>query len=641
MAGDIRISVVVAVYNPGPNIDGLISSLDAQSLSRDEFEVVFVDDGSTDGTPQRLHEVARTRPNVTVTTIPNSGWPGRPRNVGTDLARGKYVFYADHDDEFFPRSLQAMLTMAEANASDVVFGKVVRVGGNTPYWELSKADKGHADLVDDHLMVSRSTHKLYRREFLVDHGIRFLEGRVRLEDHHFMGQVLARRPEVAIIASEPCYRWIHRNNGSNSSSQAVDLDVYFGYFTASVQLLQTDVVADRVREEIAVVSAVRMFLAVRPRHWFTRDLETRQANALTLRSFLETCVPARLDHRLPLLKERAVAALREGDLDAFEAVQTVQASLRHSVAVDGIRWDGERLVVDLDATLTDAEGKPVRMVPMSDDIAFPAELGALRNAGAPPRLLSRVERGAAEVTLRHRQSWVEWPVHSVTQANTARAIDDGTLAVHVSGTIDPAQGFFGRPLETGIWDVLARVQFLGEQQVRRVPVGAATSLPHSPHLVGGAEVTAYRTKLGNLSLRISAAGSPPSVAVLTAGWDSGRLVVTIDPPVTTPGAQLVARLRATGKEQLAAMEGGPVRLMLGPSVIGDIFDFWLRTPDGPDAYRDQRLMFGAAQVSQRLPYQIYDTVHGSFSVKRVQAVQPARSSRPLARRARSFLSRLR
>src|SRR6186997_698455 len=112
-----KVSVVVAVYNPGPNIDGLISSLDGQSLRSDELEVVFVDDGSTDGTHERLLELAGSRPNFVVTTIPNSGWPGRPRNVGTDLARGEYVFYADHDDELFPEALERMHDLATANGS--------------------------------------------------------------------------------------------------------------------------------------------------------------------------------------------------------------------------------------------------------------------------------------------------------------------------------------------------------------------------------------------------------------------------------------------------------------------------------------------------------------------------------------------
>jgi poly(ribitol-phosphate) beta-N-acetylglucosaminyltransferase len=84
----VKVSVVVPVYNPGANIDDLLRSLAAQSLPADEYEAIFVDDGSTDGTGARLDALAAEQPNVRVEHIPNSGWPGRPRNVGTDLARG-------------------------------------------------------------------------------------------------------------------------------------------------------------------------------------------------------------------------------------------------------------------------------------------------------------------------------------------------------------------------------------------------------------------------------------------------------------------------------------------------------------------------------------------------------------------------
>jgi len=94
----VKVSVIVPVYNPGSNIDQCISSLLGQSLPDDEYEVIFVDDGSTDETPARLDELAEAHANVRVEHIPNSGWPGRPRNVGIDLAQGEYVYFVDNDD---------------------------------------------------------------------------------------------------------------------------------------------------------------------------------------------------------------------------------------------------------------------------------------------------------------------------------------------------------------------------------------------------------------------------------------------------------------------------------------------------------------------------------------------------------------
>lgn len=57
--GKCKVSVVVPVCNPGKFIDPLLRSLRRQTLSAAEFEVVFVDDGSTDGSGQRLDELAQ------------------------------------------------------------------------------------------------------------------------------------------------------------------------------------------------------------------------------------------------------------------------------------------------------------------------------------------------------------------------------------------------------------------------------------------------------------------------------------------------------------------------------------------------------------------------------------------------------
>src|SRR3954469_11880821 len=86
----VDVTVVVPVYNTGEFIEPCIRSLLDQSLPADRYEVIFVDDGSTDETPARLGRLAAEASNVHVFHIPNSGWPGKPRNVGIDNAQGDY-----------------------------------------------------------------------------------------------------------------------------------------------------------------------------------------------------------------------------------------------------------------------------------------------------------------------------------------------------------------------------------------------------------------------------------------------------------------------------------------------------------------------------------------------------------------------
>lgn len=518
MSANVKVSVVVAVYNPGPNIEGLVSSLDAQSLGHDELEVVFVDDGSTDGTHERLIEVARTRPHVVVTTIPNSGWPGRPRNVGTDLAHGEYVFYADHDDEFFPEALERMYAMAKTNESDLVYGKVVRVGRQTPYWSLAHGNLANADIA--HVVASRTVHKLYRREFLRKNQIRFPEGRVRLEDHNFMAQAIPRARVISVLADYPCYRWIHRPDGTNSSDAKVDRRTYWEYYAGVLRTMEASGGAGPLLDATRAIAMEQAFSRITPKSYVQWNPTARATTFEALHEFVLEQFPPGLDSRIPVLKRLRVQALRSGEVNAFEQLQLRRTQISFAVRCSQVHWDSGRLLVGVDASMVSADGDPLAMDRIGDDVALPAELGAPTGAGAAPCVLSSTERGTGEITVRHRSSGVEWPVDSLGDSKTPQADGEATLRVHVDGAVDPENGFFGHALETGIWDVLARVQFLGEGQLRKVPLDSLTPLPRGSQQIGGHEVLVYCTKSGTLALKISA---PAPIGTVQGSFSVRRL----------------------------------------------------------------------------------------------------------------------
>ncbi|KQX69926.1 glycosyltransferase family 2 protein [Angustibacter sp. Root456] len=607
----LKVSVVVAVYNTGPNLLQLMHSLDVQSLPRAEFEVLLVDDGSTDDTPALLREVARRRPHVRVHTIENSGWPGRPRNVGLAHARGEYVFFSDHDDEFFPYALEEMYDTARADDSDIVYGKVVRSGRPTPYWPLARADVAHARLVEHHLMESRSTHKLYRRRFLDEHGIRFLEGRVRLEDHHFMGQALAADPRVSVLASVPCYRWIHRNDGSNSSSGHVDLDWYFGFFRRSVELLQAPSLPSEVRLQAAAVGAERMFMAVPPRSWAARATDDRSAAVHTLAGFVDACVPPEADHRLGVIKRAAVAALRQHDLEAFDAVQELRRLIDARPTAQQVRWDGARLLVtadvdllaDLETVLTveDVAGAPT-LVPRSPvaERALPPQLRTLTGWEGV---------GSLELSVRRARSGLEWPLAQHGDVSTAVADGRREVRARVQAVLDADAGVFGQPLGPGSWMVMGRVELLGESRVRRLAV-APDVLPDSTPPDGSASAaTAVASDAGQLGVTVGSARRPQAHAVRC---DGDRLTMRLD-PVTRP-ALVVARVR-DGDAEVQPFTSAPVRegetvVELPRTAAGQIVDVSVVTPTGGD----WRVGFGG-ECASRAPLRVYATTNGSLSVK--------------------------
>ena len=397
----VKVSVVVAVYNPGANIGPLMASLVAQSLPVSELEVVFVDDGSTDGTLDRLRAFASERPNVVVRTIPNSGWPGRPRNLGTDLARGEYVFYADHDDELYPEALERMYDLATANGSDIVYGKVVTPGSSTPFWPLARRTIGRADLVDDDLLINRMVHKLYRRQFLLDHGIRFAEGPVRLEDHMFMAQAMPLAETISVLADYPCYRWVVRNDGTNNSTDEVYFPGYWEYLAVSMRLFTECAGPGRVDDAALAWAGQRMFLYARPGRYLSLDVEAREALLAPLYDVVGAHFPERVDHLVPVLKRLRLKHLRARDRGAFDRVQQLTSDLAPIVVLDRVEWRDGVLHLAATAELRDVHGNPVVLHRHRDDLVVPVAEDPTASLSA--RTLLGPDAGTLELTVRHRR----------------------------------------------------------------------------------------------------------------------------------------------------------------------------------------------------------------------------------------------
>jgi hypothetical protein len=121
MSGSPLISVVMAAYNGGALIEETIASVLAQSL--DDFELVVVDDCSTDDTLARLRRVRD--PRVKVIAAPVNGGPVVARNLAFAAARGRYIVGLDQDDLCHPTRFAVQHAYLEANPQVVLVASAV------------------------------------------------------------------------------------------------------------------------------------------------------------------------------------------------------------------------------------------------------------------------------------------------------------------------------------------------------------------------------------------------------------------------------------------------------------------------------------------------------------------------------------
>ena len=91
-----RFSIIIPTFNRRDELARCLRSIICTSFT--SYEIILVDDGSTDNTKDVLNDFIQY--NIFYHRIPNSGAPARPRNVGLSIARGEYVLFVDSDDEF-------------------------------------------------------------------------------------------------------------------------------------------------------------------------------------------------------------------------------------------------------------------------------------------------------------------------------------------------------------------------------------------------------------------------------------------------------------------------------------------------------------------------------------------------------------
>ena len=172
------ISILVPCYNIEKYIDAAMESLLSQTFT--DFEIIALNDGSTDGTLEHLKRCEERDSRVRIIDKPNSGY-GATMNLGLDLARGRYLAILESDDIATPDFLSANFQLAEASGADATFGRFMTFGEGMAD-EVSRSFKQFIGREDHPYIRSRLLRRslaiwagLYRRDWLLQQGIRFQE----------------------------------------------------------------------------------------------------------------------------------------------------------------------------------------------------------------------------------------------------------------------------------------------------------------------------------------------------------------------------------------------------------------------------------------------------------------------------------
>ncbi len=606
----LKVSVVVPVYNPGPYIEDCIRSLVSQSLPKDEFEVYFVDDGSTDETPARLDELALEQANVHVIHQEPSGWSGKPRNVGIDAAKGEYIMFVDNDDYLGTEALERMYDYGVANGADMVVGKMAGKGRPVPL-ELFRRNRPRAGVQNAPLIDSLTPHKMVRREFLAKTGLRFREGRRRLEDHVFVTEAYLRAENVSVLSDYVCYYHVKRDDASNAGFRPIDPVGYFGNLREALDIvdqytepgpLQDGLFRRWLRNEIVERLRARRLLTMAPD--YRREM-FREMRSVAVDRF----GPGVAAGLTPI--QQVVAGLlvadRVGDL---ETLAEWEATVKPIAELRDLAWQDGALKVDFTVEYASGDERltfvrngtdPGLTLPIPDSSR---EALALFDAG----ISAQFAKSKVDLVIRERSTAAEF-FQTVEFERVTRDTPDPAavrLQLQATATIDPRTAAGGGPVGSGIWDVYVRYSLSGwakETRLGSLREAAATSgrrlgvvdglsfLPYwtDPHQnlsfdVNGA-TSRLRYDLSEVPATVVTGRLSISLPIYSAGDTSGSLIRLTDATTgavhdfdaelapTEDGSVLDAMLDgqalAAGRYKLAVVLGGrPTALRLGLVVDG-------------------------------------------------------------------------
>jgi glycosyltransferase involved in cell wall biosynthesis len=423
-AGTCDVSVVIPVYNAMPYLRDLLDSLAAQDLPEDCYEIITVDDGSTDDGPSVLDEFARRHGNVTVAHQENSGWPGHPRNVGLDLASGRYVFFADADDELGAESLRRLVEFADEHQSDIVLPRQVGHGDRSPSWRFGDA----AVDADLELALRKLTpHKLFRRSLLTGSGLRFPEEKVRLEDGMMLVRAYYAARRVSALGDYGYYVLRRRDDRGNITSRRLEPEGYT-WSVGEVSRLIRENDPDRARADRIILDLYgrKLLKMYRPRKFADMPDPRRNRWMAEHQRYVSEFIPPELESQLnPLWRHRS-ERLRADDKEGLLTLGHIEQGGVTATLVRGRRTlRSVRLTISIEL-LPGADGRPDLVLQLQNrgskartDVPLVAQTG---DPGAPPPRwdgLATVWVGSATIPrsmLRRRKK-------TVIQAHVQRTLD--------------------------------------------------------------------------------------------------------------------------------------------------------------------------------------------------------------------------
>lgn len=223
------ISVVVPVYNSEKYLNRCVSSIIGQTYQ--DLQVILVDDGSTDQSPELCNEWAKQDSRVTVIHQSNAG-VSAARNIGLRAATGTFILQVDSDDYIAPQTVETLMNAANKTGADMVICNFIQ-GSTHNYWFPEQNHK-YQETIDKHEALNRiyidSHHALQYvapwcklcKHTIYD-GIYYPDGKI-FEDIYTTHKLLYKCEKIAVVKDQLFYYFQRPESIMNTAFSLKKLD---------------------------------------------------------------------------------------------------------------------------------------------------------------------------------------------------------------------------------------------------------------------------------------------------------------------------------------------------------------------------------------------------------------------------------
>lgn len=228
----MRLSIIIPVYNVEQYLKRCIDSCECQNIPRDDYELIIVDDGSTDNSLQVAHKLTQKYENVIVIHQENRGLSGA-RNTGMSVAKGNYLWFVDSDDWVVENSVGSVLSLCEmydldiCHFSSVDYSPDGEIISNKSFPCSNVLMKGRDVLLQYSSQVVRAVWlNFYKREFIDQNSFQFVD-RLTQQDVEFNGRVFSVAQRCMFI-DEALYVYFYNQDSLSRSTNVVKRIKYVG-----------------------------------------------------------------------------------------------------------------------------------------------------------------------------------------------------------------------------------------------------------------------------------------------------------------------------------------------------------------------------------------------------------------------------